>query len=141
VYVILVDVPPKGDVYIDEPWLTIWWDSAHNCVHGEWKAFATSAEFRAGLMKGLEAIREKRASGYVSDTRKVKVIVHKDQAWVRETWIPMAVAAGLKRLALVTGAAGLGRTTVVEIVQQVDDELFLRNFDTVAEAFTWVANA
>jgi hypothetical protein len=30
VYVVLVDVPPKGDVYIDEPWLTIWWDSAHN---------------------------------------------------------------------------------------------------------------
>jgi hypothetical protein len=69
---ILVAEAPKGDVYADEPWLTIRWDSAHNCVHGEWKAFATSVEFRAGLMKGLEAIRDKRATGYVSDTRKAK---------------------------------------------------------------------
>jgi hypothetical protein len=141
VYEVLVDVPPKGDVYADEPWLTIWWDRAHNCVHGEWKAFATSVEFRAGLMKGLEAIRDKRATGYVSDTRKVKVIVHKDQAWVKETWIPLAKAAGLKRVALVTGAGGLGRITVLEIVEHVEDEVFLRSFDTLAEAFSWVAKA
>jgi hypothetical protein len=137
--VVLVDAPPKGDVYLDEPWLTIWWDSSCGCVHGQWKAFATSAEFRAGLMRGLEAIKDKRATAYVSDTRKVKVIVHKDQQWLRETWIPLAVAEGLKRVALVTGAAGLGKTTVLEIVKQVDDDLFLRTFDSVAEAFAWVA--
>lgn len=67
------------------------------------------------------------------------MIIHKDQAWIRETWIPLAVAAGLKRIALVTGAAGLGRTTVVEIVDQVGDESFLRGFDTLAKAFSWVA--
>ncbi len=138
---VFVDVPPKSDVYVDEPWLTIWWDRAHNCVHGEWKAFATSAEFRAGLMKGLGAIKEKRATAYVSDTRKVKVIVQKDQEWVKETWIPLAVAEGLKRVALVTGAAGLGKTTVLEIVKQVDDEAFLRSFDSLAEAFDWLAMA
>ncbi len=136
-----MDAPTKGDVYTDEPWLTIWWDSAHRCVHGEWKAFATSVEFRAGLMKGLEAIKDKKATAYVSDTRKLKVIVQKDQRWVQETWIPLAVAAGLKRVALVIGAAGLGRAAVVEIVEQVDDQTFLRNFDTLAEAFRWVARA
>jgi hypothetical protein len=141
VYALVVDVPPEGDVYVDEPWLTIWWDRSCNCVHGQWKAFATSAEFRAGLMKGLEAIKDKRATAYVSDTRKVKVIVQKDQAWVRETWIPLAVAEGLKRIALVTGAAGLGKTTVLEIVKQVDDEVLLRSFDTLAEAFDWLAKA
>lgn len=133
-----MDVPHTGDVYLDEPWLTIWWDRSCNCVHGEWKAFATSAEFRAGLMKGLEAIKDKSATSYVSDTRKVKMIVKKDQDWVRETWIPRTVAEGLKRVAVVTGAAGLGKTTVLEMVKQVDDEVFLRSFDSVADAFTWV---
>ncbi len=136
---LVVDLPPRREVYADEPWLTIWWDSVCKCVHGEWKAFATSAEFRAGLMKGLEAIKDKKATAYVSDTRKVKVIVHKDQQWVQETWIPLAMAAGLKRLALVTGAPGLGKTTVVEIVKEVDDQQFLRSFDTLAEAIGWVA--
>ena len=136
---VLVDAPPKGDVYLDEPWLTIWWDSSCSCVHTQWKAFATSAEFRAGLMRGLEAIKDKRATTYVSDARKVKAIVQKDQTWVRDTWIPLALAGGLKRIALVTGTAGLGKTAVLEIIKQVDDELFMRSFDTVAEAFAWVA--
>jgi hypothetical protein len=136
-----VDVPPKADVYLDEPWLTIWWDSSRKCVHGQWKAFATSAELRAGLMKGLEAIKQKRATAYVSDTRAIKLIVQKDQAWLQDTWIPLAMAAGLKRVAVVTGAPGLGKTTVMEIVKEVDDESFLRNFDTLSEAFAWVAKA
>jgi hypothetical protein len=140
-YAVGVDDPVKGEVYLDEPWLSIWWDPACSCVHGEWKAFATSVEFRAGLMKGLDAIKHKKAAGYVSDTRKVKVIVHKDQQWVQETWIPLAVAAGLKRLALVTGNPGLGKTTVVELVDQVDDDTFLRSFETVDDAFKWVATA
>ena len=134
-------VPPKLDVYHDEPWLTIWWDPSCDCVHSEWKAFATSVEFRAGLMKGLEAIKAKKAISYVSDTRRVSVIIKKDQAWVRETWIPLAKAAGLKRIALVTGAPGLGKTTVVEIVDKVDDELFMRRFDSVDDAFKWVGRA
>lgn len=133
-----MDFPAESDVYLDEPWLTIWWDRSYNCVHGEWKAFATSAELRAGLMKGLEAIKAKRATAYVSDTRKIKVIVQKDQQWIRETWIPLAVAEGLQRIALVTGKAGLGKTTVLEVIKDVNDEAFLRSFDSVADAFTWV---
>jgi hypothetical protein len=136
-----VDVSPRGDLYLDEPWLTIWWDSSCKCVHGQWKAFATSAEFRAGLMKGLEAIKHKQASAYVSDTRGIRGTLQKDQKWLQETWIPLAMAAGLKRLALVTKTAGLGRTTVLELVKEVDDEFFLRNFDTLSEALTWVAKA
>src|ERR1700694_249543 len=136
-----VDAPPKGDVYLDEPWLTIWWDSSCKCVHGQWKPFATSDELRAGLMKGLEAIKHKRAKAYVSDTRAIKLSVRKDQKWLQDTWIPLATAAGLKRIALVTGAPGLGKTTVMEVVKEVDDESFLRNSDTRAEAFTWVAKA
>ena len=43
---------------MDEPWLHLYWDSKHNCVISEWKAFANSAEFRAGVMKGLLAVWE-----------------------------------------------------------------------------------
>ena len=39
--------------------------------------------------------REKGAVGYLSDTRKVKVIVHEDQAWANEVWIPLLVVPAL----------------------------------------------
>jgi hypothetical protein len=107
-----VSVPPAGDLYLDEPWVSIRWDAANNCLHTEWKAFANSAEFRAALMRALVAIKDRRSVGYLSDTRKVRVVVHEDQAWANEVWIPLLAQAGVKRFALVTAASGLGKLTV-----------------------------
>jgi len=132
--------PPIGDVYLDEPWVSIRWDGAHHCVHTEWKAFATSVEFRAALMRALDPIREKRAVGYLSDTRKIKVIVHTDQAWANEVWIPLLVAAGVKRFALVTAASGLGKMNVEDVIQLVDNRgVLMRGFSSLEGARHWLA--
>ncbi|TMC47406.1 MAG: hypothetical protein E6J20_19730 [Chloroflexi bacterium] len=129
-------------VYVEEPWLTLRWDDANRCVHSEWKAFANSKEYRAGLMKGLEAIRENHAVNYLTDTRSTRVIVREDQAWVKETWTPLAVAAGLKRVAVVLAGAGLGKVTVEETIHMVDrPDLEVRSFDSVIAAQRWLAES
>jgi hypothetical protein len=132
-------LPSDKDVYVDEPWLHMHWDRSHNCVISVWKGFANSAEFRAALGKGLQAIRERHAVAYVSDTRNIKVIVHEDQDWANETLIPQMAAAGLKRLAVITADAGLGKVTVEEIVKLVDNKpLLMRSFDSMQAAMRWV---
>jgi len=50
----------SDDIHVDEPYLSIRWDRLSNLVHTEWKAFANSAEFRAGLSMGIQAIRDQR---------------------------------------------------------------------------------
>ena len=92
-------------------------------------------------MKGLQAIREKKAVSYLADTRKVKVVVAKDQQWVNETWIPLAAAAGLKRLAVVLAGSGMGRIAVEEIVNLNDNErgVLSRTFTAVPQALAWLA--
>ena len=107
-----------------------------------WKAFANSSEYRAALMTALEAIENKRARAYMGDTRKVKVIVPKDQVWINEVWVPLAVAAGLKRWALVTAASGLGKGNVEDAVRLVHDRgLLMHTFDSVDAARRWLAEA
>jgi hypothetical protein len=116
------------------------WEDEYQSVHTEWKAFANSQEFRGGLMKALEAIRENHAVRYLSDTRKVKVIVREDQEWADETWFPLVVAAGLKRFAGVTAEAGLGKLTVEEVFDAVHIKGFeLCKFNSVAAARKWLA--
>jgi hypothetical protein len=135
-----VGAPPVGDLYLDQPWVSIRWDAVHLCVHTEWNAFANSAEFRAALMRALDAIRDKRAVAYLSDARKVKVIVQKDQAWANEVWVPLLVDAGVKRFALVTAASGLGKVNVEEVIELVDNKgLLMRGFDSVDRARMWLA--
>ncbi len=135
-------LPSDQEVFVDEPWVHMHWDRSHNCVISVWKGFANSAEFRDALGKGLKEIRERHAVAYVSDTRKIKVIVHEDQAWANETLIPQMAAAGLKRLAMVTADAGLGKVTVEEIVKMVDNRpLLMRSFDSMPAAMRWVKEA
>lgn len=128
-----------GD-YVGEPYLSISWDGVNQHVFSEWKAFANSAELRAGLLKGIQAIRDHGAIAYVSDARKVKVIVHDDQKWIRDFWLPLAMAAGLKRIAFVTAATGLGKLTIEDVSGLVDENgLQSRTFDSMAAARQWVS--
>lgn len=131
--------PPVGDLYLDKPWVSIRWDDVHKCVHTEWKAFANSAEFRAALMRALDAIRERHAVAYLSDARQVKVVVHEDQTWANEVWMPLLVKAGVKRFALVTAASGLGKVTVEEVVELVQNRgLLMKAFGSVLAARMWL---
>jgi hypothetical protein len=126
-------------VYADEPWLSVRWESANQAIHTEWKAFANSQEFRAGLMKGLDAIRENHATRYLSDARKIKVIVREDQEWADSIWFPLAAAAGLKRFASVIAETGLGKMTVEEVLDVVHIKgLEVAKFKTLALARKWL---
>jgi isopentenyl diphosphate isomerase/L-lactate dehydrogenase-like FMN-dependent dehydrogenase len=112
----------------------------HQHVHSEWRAFANSAELRAALLTGIQAIRDHRAAAYVSDARKFRVIVRDDQEWIREKWMPLAVAAGLKRIAFVTAASGLGKVIVEDVSGSVNQGgLESRTFDSMTAARKWVA--
>lgn len=128
------------DLYVDEPYLSIRWDGVHRHVYSEWKAFANSAELRSSLLKGIRAISDHKAVAYVSDARKLKVIVPEDQEWIKTTWMPRALQAGLQRLAFVTAPAGLGRMTVQDLSGLVDvSGLQSRTFESISAARQWVA--
>lgn len=138
-----VTVPPSDGIYVDQPWLFMRWDPDHKVVHSEWRAFANSTELRTGLLRGVDAIRDHRAVAYLTDTRKIKVIVEADQAWINETWLPLAIDAGLERIAVVTAAQGLGKLTVEDVVASTEDQgvLQTRIFDSIGAAWTWLSQA
>jgi hypothetical protein len=133
-------ITPTNDVYVDQPYLSIRWDGVHKHVLSEWKGFANSEEFRSGLLSGLQAITDNHAAAYISDARKLRVIVHEDQRWVQEKWLPLAMQAGLRRIAFVTASTGLGRLTIQDVVDLVHDHgLESRTFSSVAAARHWVS--
>jgi len=132
-------IASSGDeVYLDATYLTIRWRSIPQILYAEWKGFATSAEFRSALLTGVRAIRERHIVGYVSDARKMKLVLTEDEKWAREVWLPQAVDAGLKRMAIVTASAGLGKMAYDDAATAMDSHgLSMRTFDSVAAATTW----
>jgi hypothetical protein len=125
----------SGVVYLDERWLSVRWDPEHNCVFSEWKGFATSSEFRVGTMKMLEAIQDRHASSMLNDARKLEAVGEEDQLWIRDTWVPLVAAAGLKRLAVVEAHSGLGRFAVDEMIKRNRKATYIRRtFESLPEA-------
>ena len=130
----------KSGIFADEPWLSIEWEREHNCVYAEWKSFANSAEFRASLLRIVAAVRDRNVSALVSDNRRLEGVAGADQLWIRDTWTPLAVASGLKRIAVVVPHHGLGKIATEEILSQIGQTAFTtRSFTTVSEATEWAA--
>ena len=99
---------------------------------------ATSTEFRAALLTGLRAIRERSIAGYVSDARKARIFLTADELWARDVSLLEALSAGLKRMAMVTAESGLGKAIIEDFAKQVDRHgLAMRKFDSVAAATVW----
>ena len=133
---------PQGRLSGDDPWLSIQWDPGHQCVYAEWRGFANSREFRASLMRIVDTIRAHNSGLLVSDNRRLEGVADQDQLWIRDTWTPLAVAAGLKRIAVVVAHHGLGKIATEEILSQVGMKAFAtRTFTTVSEATEWVSES
>ena len=131
---------PKSGIFSDEPWLSIERDRESKWVYAEWKGFANSAEFRASLIRIVEAIKVQHVSALVSDNRRLEGITSVDQLWIRDTWTPMAVEAGLKRIAVVVAHHGLGKIASEETLGRLGTSTFAtRTFTTVSEATEWAA--
>jgi hypothetical protein len=129
-----------SDVHVDEQWLSVRWDPEHHCVYAEFRTFANSTEFRAGTTKIIEAIRERHATRLISDNRKLEGVVYEDQLWLRDTWVPLAVAAGVQRIAVVVAHQGLGKIATEEIIGLFGETEFMtRTFESVPDAQKWVA--
>jgi len=128
----------NDETYLDEPYITIRWRGVPQVLYAEWKGFATSSEFRAALLAGVRVIRERHVTAYISDARRAKLILPEDERWAREVWLPQAVAAGLKRMAIVTATAGLSKMAYDDAASDIDSHgLSFRTFDSVAGATTW----
>ena len=128
-----------SDVHLDQPYLSIRWDRGCRCVYAEFKAFANSAEFRDGTTHILDAIKARHATSLVSDNRRLEGVATHDQLWIRDTWVPMAVAAGLNRIAVVVAHSGLGKIATEEILSRIGDAKFAtRTFESLGDAMSWV---
>jgi hypothetical protein len=119
--------------------MSIRWDDTHKCIHAEFKAFANSSEFRTGMLTILDATWDRQAASLVSDNRKLEGVANQDQLWLRDTWVPLAVAAGVKRIAVVLGSRGLGKVASEEIIRLLGKTLFVtKTFDSLTSANDWV---
>jgi hypothetical protein len=132
--------PDDGDVYFDASGIaTVRWDQSGKLVLVEWEGWANSAEFAALLDAEVRALTEHRGSRLLADCRRQKVLRPEDQDRADKEWLPRAIAAGLKRFAIVLPTSVLAAMNVQGRLSKVPSStLDIAYFEGVDEARTWL---
>jgi hypothetical protein len=133
--------PTDREVYFSTPGVaSVRWDQAARLVFVEWEGWADSKEFMELLDAEVQALRDHRGSRVLADCRQQKVINPADQERAARDWLPLALAAGLKRFAVVLPRSGLAEMNIRDQMGKIPADLLqVAFFATVEEAKVWLA--
>jgi hypothetical protein len=132
---------PADNVYFNAPGVaSVRWEPKTDLVCVEWEGWSDSTEFAALLAAEIRALTEHRCSRLLADCRHQKVLNLADQDRDRE-WLPRALAAGLKRFAIVLPTSGLATMNVKDRLGKVPGStLEIAYFEGVDDARAWLAD-
>jgi hypothetical protein len=132
--------PADQDVYFNTPGVaSVRWDQGAKLVMVEWEGWADSTEFKELLDAEIRALQAHRGSRVLVDCRQQKVLNPADQERANREWLPRALAAGLKRFAVVLPKSGLAEMNIRDALGKVPDtELQVAYFATVEEGKAWL---
>jgi hypothetical protein len=107
-----------------------------------WRGYAASPVFRAANEQVLQTIGDRRAKKLLGDITEFVLIGAEDQDWLNTVWLPNAMEAGLRMVALVTPNFYFNRVAVDNVVKKLDPaRLQVAYFATRDEAREWLKAA
>jgi hypothetical protein len=108
-----------------------------NSIELIWKKFQDEATYKMMFTKGLEAIRETKATGWLSDIRHEGMVGPATSRWMQEEIMPKAFSYGLKRIAVVMEADIFKEFYVSNIKKNTQGNM-MQYFDSVEGANEWL---
>jgi hypothetical protein len=115
------------------------WDEEAQLVLVEWEGWANSTEFAELLDAEVRALQQHRGSRLLADCRRQKVIKPEDQSLADTVWLPRALAAGLKRFAVVLPTSVVAEMNIRDALSRIPDAAMqVEYFATMEEAQAWL---
>jgi len=132
-----------GDVYFHVPGVAlVRWDAGLRAVVETWEGWANADEFMNMLDAGVRALGENKGSRWLADCRLQRVLRSADQTAGNKRWLPRALAAGLRRFAVVLPASGLAKANIQDHLRpSASPRLEMAHFATLEEAQRWLVRA
>jgi hypothetical protein len=126
---------------IDNQYILAEWRNDGKIFYYKWKGFVPGPQMRANLDLVLAEFAKRKTSLILQDLALVKAVAPDDQDWVTVSWIPRAIAAGMRKVALLTPTSIFGQmaTNNVNINVKINGiDLHNQFFDDYAKAEAWL---
>jgi hypothetical protein len=126
-------------IYLDEPFLTIHWEEDGGIVWAESKDSTGGEPLHRVMEAALRLIIEKKAHGWLGDIRRLPSFDTADTKWVNDNWFPRAVAAGIRRIAIVAPKRVVLALAVKSFMARINgQEVANQHFDDIEAARAWL---
>lgn len=128
-------------IYYHSPRLQVRWDDKLKIVITEGEGYADGDDLYKGMNAGIELLAKKKSSRWLGDLRFRRAMQEADMVWIAKDWTPRAVAAGMKRLAIVVPTSVLGMMALKRTYEKIEEPTHeLRYFDSIEEAQAWLSS-
>jgi hypothetical protein len=127
---------------MDSEAATLWFHAEAGIVHHRFKKSVSGDDFRWILEGGLQLLKARGASKWLSDDRTNGALDPQDAQWAMNDWAPRAAAAGWRYWAIVLPRSAGGTEDMKQYIDRgpalgVDVQLF---FDPLL-ALAWLESA
>jgi hypothetical protein len=128
------------NVYFHAPGVaSVRWEPSLQAVLETWEGWANADEFTSMLEAGVRALKENHGSRWLADCRLQRVLKSADQEAGNKKWVPRALAAGLKRFAVVLPVSGLAKANIQDhLSAAAASRMEVAYFATVEQAGRWL---
>ena len=124
----------NGEIY-----LKIHYDQVANCIIDEWDGnFGNQENFRKGLERIIENIRDKRCNKWLANLTNLKGSFDSSSDWLTSVIMPEAVDAGLKHEAVILPKNVFAKLSAKDAINEVKD-VTISIFDDIDEGKEWLA--
>lgn len=121
-----------------ENYLTISVNHEISCVVDVWDGtFGTQENFRMGLEKVVEVLKEHKLSKWLADLRNMRGSWDSSREWMSKELMPKAIMAGLKYEAVIIPKDVFSKLSTKDTIMKLGG-LELRQFDDYGKAVAWL---
>jgi hypothetical protein len=130
---------PDGAIFDIPGVATLGFDAISRSVMVTWCGHATAQDFQSLLQAELEALRAHGASNLLTDLKRQPPLDQQAQDGAYRDWLPSALAAGLKRFAVVLPDNREAAVNIEDRLGRVSrDQLEVGFFHSIDDARDWL---
>ena len=123
----------ENDIY------RVYFDEDNGFVIMHWNGYATSQQFRDGTELMLDTLTRHNSSKVLADIREMVLIGQDDQHWLENNFLPRAMMAGFKKIAIVRPTSYFNKVAVENLSYKIDKEKLTIYFcDNTHDAIQWL---
>lgn len=114
------------------------YDHRHSWIYNSWKGYQTFDNVVAGANACLEELKKHSCQRVLNDNSQVSGPWDHANIWIKQTWMPQAIGAGLKYFAHVVSPNTLAEMSARDMHQNASGIFTMRVFDQLQEARNWL---